>query len=53
MTISPLQLLFRTLFVGLVIWLAVDWALDRYETVVQERNSAITERDGLDRKSVV
>ncbi|POP63406.1 lysis protein, partial [Pseudomonas syringae] len=26
MTISPLQLLFRTLFVGLVIWLAVDWA---------------------------
>ncbi|AAZ35559.1 lysis system i-spanin subunit Rz [Pseudomonas savastanoi pv. phaseolicola] len=47
MTISPLQLLFRTLFVGLVIWLAVDWALDRYETVVQERNSAITERDGL------
>ncbi|PBP50462.1 lysis protein [Pseudomonas syringae] len=47
MTISPLQLLFRTLFVGLVIWLAVDWALDRYETDVQERNSAITERDGL------
>lgn len=47
MTISPLQLLFRALFVGLVIWLAVDWALGRYETVVQERDSAVSERDGL------
>lgn len=47
MTISPLQLLLRTLFVGLVIWLAVDWALDRYESVVQERDSAVSERDGL------
>lgn len=38
MTIGPLQLLFRTLFAGLVIWLAVDWALDQYETVVRERD---------------
>jgi prophage endopeptidase len=47
MSIGPLQLLFRTLFVGLVIWLAVDWALGCYETVVQERNTAVVERDGL------
>ncbi|RRV08100.1 lysis protein [Pseudomonas sp. v388] len=47
MTIGPLQLLFRALFVGLVIWLAVDWALDRYDTVVQQRDSAVSERDAL------
>ncbi|WP_342653519.1 lysis protein [Pseudomonas sp. F3-2] len=47
MTIGPLQLLLRTLFFGLVIWLAVDWALDQYETAIRERDSAITERDGL------
>lgn len=38
MTIGPLQLLFRTLFVGLVIWLAIDWALDQYQTVVRQRD---------------
>lgn len=47
MTIGPLQLLFRTLFVGLVIWLAADWALGRYDAVVHERDSAISERDDL------
>lgn len=45
MTIGPLQLLFRTLFVGLVIWLAVDWALDQYETVVRERDELQTALD--------
>jgi prophage endopeptidase len=53
MTVGPLQLLLRALFVGMVIWLALDWALDRYDAAIQERDSAVSERDGLRAAAVI
>jgi len=47
MTISPLQLLLRTLLVGLVLWTAFDWALDQRDDAIRERDSAVSERDHL------
>jgi len=47
MTIGPLQLLLRTLFVGFVIWTAFDWVMDQRDDAIRERDSAVNERDGL------
>jgi prophage endopeptidase len=47
MTISLLQLLLRTLFVGLVIWTAFDWVMDQRDEAIRDRDSAVSERDGL------
>jgi len=47
MTIGPLQLLLRTLLVGFVIWTAFDWVMDQRDEAIRDRDSAVSERDGL------
>ncbi|WP_448645601.1 lysis system i-spanin subunit Rz [Pseudomonas mohnii] len=47
MTIGPLQLLLRTLLVGFLIWTAFDWLMDQRDEAIRDRDSAVSERDGL------
>ena len=47
MTISPLRLFLILMLAGLLTWCAFDWVADQRDTARFERDSAVSERDGL------
>ena len=47
MTISPLRLFLFVVLASLLTWCAFDWVADQRDTARRERDSAVSERDGL------
>ncbi len=47
MTIRPLRLLLLLVLAGLLAWCALDWVTDQRDDARRERDSAVSERDGL------
>ena len=47
MTINPLRLFLFVVLAGLLTWCAFDWVADQRDTARGERDSAVSERDGL------
>lgn len=47
MTINPLRLFLFVVLSGLLTWCAFDWVADQRDRARRERDSAVSERDGL------